>query len=678
MFSLSRKNALILGGVLLLVSGCASLREYRIDPTGSCIFTRQQSGVVPNTTGESSQPPSVSNPSAAAPYPGSTPLPEIPAATTGTTQPSPFTHQNFPGGYGAAVPGTGMGSGFTGSSGLAEYYTPSAVPDPVSGPALILSPKVHFAPVNSEIVVVASYLGNDKYLRTNQPVEWSLDGAGHIMTYDTGSWCDWVYCDFTSAKKISDRYVKTKTSVNLWTIDRGTADTKDDVEILKGQTWITLKSTKEGTSYVSAMSPTINDWSKRNAGATIHWVDAQFAFPRPSIAPVGESRRLTTIVSRQTTGSPRPGWFVEYEIIGGPAAGLGEGRAQRVKIETDASGQANIDVAQTDLTAGTSTIAVRIIRPPSPESNEGELVVASDVIRQIWTTGGVLTIKLTPPRDAVANQELSYSVRVSNASQRQTAATVRLTLPVGLNYVRSIPTISQNLGNVLQWELAGIPAQGSVDIDVTLKADRTGVASVRAEVFPRSGESYTPQTPAYTPPTTPTVPTQPTTPTIPAQPSLTPTTPTGETPSGYGRTEEPKLDKTMYIGTLEKVGNNLSFPISKDAYFKMGDNSKYVVFKITNNSGRDLKDVVLVFYPPQEVDKLSQALVAANSIDRAEADNRGHISIKYPTLAAGQEAVLPVQYNVQRPAKQVDIFAEVYVQGKKIGEYTVLRTPVYE
>ncbi len=594
--------ALILLGIILGGSGCASLRDLKIDPTGRCLFTRQQSGVVPNTTGEGSQTPAVANPSATTTFPQ--PGTEAPTSTADTTSPNPFTYERFPGGFGSVVPGTGTGGGFSGTSGFDGTYASSAPPDPVKGPAVILTPKVHFAPINSEVVVVASYLGHDEYLRTNQPIEWSLDGSGTILTYDTGSWCDWLHCDFTKSQKISDRYVKTKTSANLWTIDRGTTDTKDDIEILKGQTWVTLKSTKEGTSYVTAFSSTIDDWTKRSASAAIHWIDAQFAFPKTTVAPVGDPRRLTTIVSRQSNGSPRSGWFVEYEVIGGTAAGFGETLAQRTKIETDTNGQASVDVYQKEAGAGTSTIAVRVIRPETGEGNEGELVVGSQIIRQIWTSGGVLKVDITGPKDPVTGQDYAWKVRVENMSSKPTGATVQLRLPYGMKYVSSganIP-LQQTASNIVQWEVDSIPGRGTYTMDVVLQSDRSGVMDVTANVFARavgSRSSNVSDTGSVPPGSQGTRPTQPPASTGP----YSPTPPTQPAPAGRTATgilDTPDISAKLMVAKLLPDGRLTEAPTP----YVITNEYSWIVLTVQSKTGQDLSNTYLVIHPPQKNGKI--------------------------------------------------------------------------
>ncbi len=664
---------LILLGMILGGSGCASLRDLKIDPTGSCLFTRQQSGVVPNTTGESSQTPAVANPSATTTFPQSGS--EAPTSTPDTTSPNPFTFERFPGGFGSAVPGTGTGGGFSGTSGFDGTYASSAPPEPVKGPAVILTPKVHFAPINSEVVVVASYLGHDEYLRTNQPIEWSLDGSGTILTYDTGSWCDWLHCDFTKSQKISDRYVKTKTSANLWTIDRGTTDTKDDIEILKGQTWVTLKSTKEGTSYVTAFSSTIDDWTKRSASAAIHWIDAQFAFPKTTVAPVGDPRRLTTIVSRQSNGSPRSGWFVEYEVIGGAAAGFGENLAQRTKIETDANGQASVDVYQKEAGAGTTTIAVRVIRPETGEGNEGELVVGSQILRQIWTSGGVLKVDIAGPKDPVTGQDYTWKVRVENMSSKPTGATVQLRLPYGMKYVSSganIP-IQQSSPNIVQWEVDSIPGRETYTMDVVLQSDRSGVMDVTANVFARavgSRSSNVSDSGSVPPGSQGTRPTQPPSSTGP----YSPVQPTQPTRTATGVIDTPEISAKLMVAKL--VGERL---LESPTPYVLTSEYDWISLTVQNKTGKDLPETYLVIYPPER-----DGVVVSGALEYTEGTTTrgvrrsGKEWVQYSKALKSLDEngkiashTLALHFKPVRAESKLLFIADIMSNGKKLGQCSI-------
>lgn len=681
---------LILGALLLSGSGCASLQQWRIDPTGNCFFTRQQSGVSPNTTGVSDRPPTVVNPSATSPPDGSTPLmpgttvadSRSSSSTTTTTEPSPFQSSRFPGGFGSAVPGSGLGGLSPQFSSVGGKYAESAPPESMQGPALFLAPRIHIAPIDSEIVVVASYLGKDEYLRTNQIVDWSLDGAGHILTYDTGSWCDWVHFDFTRAKKQGDRSARTKTSANLWTIDRGTPDTKDDVEILKGQTWITIKSTREGTSYISALAPSINEWSKRSANAIIHWVDAQFSFPRPTLAPIGQGRELTTIVSRQSNGTPRPGWFVEYEIIGGPEAGFGEARAQKTRIETDINGRASTMIFLNDAAAGTSSIAVRVIRPASVEGIDAESIVESRVIRQIWSSSGIFSIDIT--KEPVSSLESSWKVLVRNLSARATGATIRLHPDEGLQFVssysgtRSVPLTQQSSPNLLQWDLESIPELGSFEMDVVLRADPVVVGqgkymNVRGEVFPRSSTRAPVITDSGTGSGSTTgagTGTGSTTPPVSPYPGLGGSTPTAPSTPQYKK----ELTVGFYIGRAVKSGDDLGFPPMQKPYRISGEN-KYAVLYVKNETGRDLKDINLVIHPAQKGNAYSDALRPSDWHKNSE-EYRGRIFQRIGTLAHGQQAVHPVGYEILHDEEDVDLIAEITQgsgggQDRSLGRYSI-------
>jgi hypothetical protein len=118
---------------------------------------------------------------------------------------------------------------------------------------LILCPHATVAPIGSEIILLAGVRGPDQYLRTNERVEWMIDSGsvGQFVDLDKGSWTDAFVGDFTRAKKIDNTYAVNTTSRRLLRLTRGTPDSSDDVEVLKGQAWVTLTSAGEGTSDVT-------------------------------------------------------------------------------------------------------------------------------------------------------------------------------------------------------------------------------------------------------------------------------------------------------------------------------------------------------------------------------------------------------------------------------------------
>ena len=113
--------------------------------------------------------------------------------------------------------------------------------------------------------------------------------------------------------------------------------------------------------------------------------------------PVG-SQVLTTVVRRQTDGTPIEGWLVRYEVVDGSAALRGNSTGQVVEVPTDAQGRASIDVTPTGSAGSVTRINTQIVRPERFEgSNAPRLVIANGTSTINWTNGG--TDYLPPPDD---------------------------------------------------------------------------------------------------------------------------------------------------------------------------------------------------------------------------------------------------------------------------------------
>ena len=354
------------------------------------------------------------------------------------------------------------------------------------GPILVMEPKSIIAQIGTEVVVVASYIGEDNQrLRVGEKLEWGLDGAGHFLTSNPRNGC--LYCDFTNTKKVNDRYLISSTSSRLWRIHRGTSTPADDISILRGQSWVTVQSYQEGTSSVSALASNIDDWNKRSAGSQIHWIDAAFFYPTSGITPLGEAAELTTSVFRKSSDEPRPGWIVRYEVLSGPAAGLGPGLDQTIEIQTDASGQASVPLSQREGTAGTNKILVQVIRPAAGTLER--VVVDEKTISQSWSGNAIFNLKFNGPRSGVPGARQSYQMDVSNLSPEVQDAVVRVSLPAGTSIAASNPPVSAVENGLAAWVLEGIPAKSTQAIRFDLDVQTSGTLVFDARVDRKSAAS---------------------------------------------------------------------------------------------------------------------------------------------------------------------------------------------
>lgn len=371
--------------------------------------------------------------------------------------------------------------GSVASPGLPAPQAASPAPQTTGGlrpwePAeLLLSPPVSVAPLGGEVVLVASVRGADQFLRTNERVDWQIapGSVGQFLDFNPPQCLDLLF-DLTWPRKISPTLVITTTSRREMRLTRGTANPYDDVTIAAGQTWVSVTSPVEGTTYVTAVAPGVANWERRGQTAVIHWVDAQWQFPPPAINPAGTRHVFTTTVMRQSDQSPLPGWRVRYTITGGPPAGLGPDGAQSIEIETDAAGRAAVEIAQPRPVPGVSMVAIEIIRPASAPG--GRIVVGTGSTSKTWSAPG-LSLRVSGPAVASVGAVLTYRIEVSNPGDLPLqGVSVADPLPEGLTLVSSTPP-AQIIGQTLTWTLDRLAPGQCYAIELNLRAERAGSVS---------------------------------------------------------------------------------------------------------------------------------------------------------------------------------------------------------
>ncbi len=111
---------------------------------------------------------------------------------------------------------------------------------------------------------------------------------------------------------------------------------------------------------------------------------------------MGGRNTLSTVVSRQSDGTPLAGWVVRYEIAAGPAAGFSPDGGQSVEIITGPNGEAPAEIFQQSPSPGTNPINIQVIRPPDPGVASRQLPVGSGSTSQTWTTGEAVPYNPSP------------------------------------------------------------------------------------------------------------------------------------------------------------------------------------------------------------------------------------------------------------------------------------------
>ncbi|MDR0705823.1 MAG: hypothetical protein LBF88_12680 [Planctomycetaceae bacterium] len=683
-------NLLLAGFGLFCAVGCQSLPRSGFDPKGERLFEScPLEGLLPSNCdlfGRRKEPQTSTTPLTATPIP---PLVDHSGATVfpGTASVTP---NQLPGQFGAAQLGTVVspagipqyGSTATAITPAARgintaiIASPEATPKPVfeetggyalptvpiEGPAILMTPREQIAPVGSEVVLISSYLGSKDHLITNEKIEWTLEGVGAIQKFDGGSICDPLHFDYVRARKITDRYVVTKTSRLYQTLDRGTPETKDDIHLLKGQTWISVNSMREGTTHVTTFAPSLKDWSKRSDVGIIHWVDAQWFLPRLSIAPVGDSRILTTTVLRQTNGQPRNGWIVRYEILNGPSAGLGQSSAQIEEKETDMSGQASVILSQRESRAGTNTISVQIIRPAGVDGSDRRVTVGSETIRQTWSGNAGIRIALTGPGSEKVikrGDDIPYTITLTNTTSLIGRGAVVFEVPPLATFIGSQPTPARTENSSVLWTVE-VPPKATATIQCTLRAGTVGSIYPVATFYPQgiSPETRLPITGTSVP--------------LPSADSsaVTPTLSGAAQPSSGGATV---FRRDTPTGVILKIEPRIE--PDKDKVVAVGKPLEFS-FIVENKSSSEIRNAQLRIEVPPEIRHLVSKGAASPSADGTAYHSLQHDYVYIDVASIPVEGIAYVSTEFPNLSPQgYQIVGTLFVNNQQFDQITKLIKP---
>jgi len=341
---------------------------------------------------------------------------------------------------------------------------------PAAGPVLQVTPSRIVAPINSEVLLAAGITDGRGYYVLRQPLEWMLapDGVGHVMAVGKESPVGASYVLRHSPQKVDTDYVRAHTSTIEQMIDRGTPNPNDDVLLQKGQSFITVTSPTEGATYVTVWAPKEHNWDRRQATATIYWVDARWQFPPCTTGRAAQRQALETVVTR-SDGTPVSGWWVQYDVVEGPEAVLGARGDTTVKVRTDGAGRAAVDLIPKTLQPGITTVRVQVIRPASVRPDVSEMIVGQGHTSVSWTTPG-LAVTAIGPSTVAADGAVNYRVEVTNNGDLPTrGVTLSYTPPTGVTLLNSTPA-AQAFGQRYQWMIGDLPARTTSVVEVNCRA----------------------------------------------------------------------------------------------------------------------------------------------------------------------------------------------------------------
>ncbi len=362
---------------------------------------------------------------------------------------------------------------------------PAARKTPGERGQIIMTPSRIVAPVGSEVVVLAGICGGDGFFVKNQPLQWMLsnNSVGEIVEVGGMHHPSFNKLIPPTSKKFSGQYAVGRTGLKRIVLSRGTPTPVDDIELAKGQTFVSVSSASSGTTYITAVAPKAEGWDKRRASTIIHWVDGQWSVPVPAQATAGTVYPLTTVVSSADNGRGLKGWEVRYAIVGGAPAEFAPSGSKTAVAKTKSDGKATVQIRQPagQFSPGTSQIRVDIVRPAV--FGEPELVVESGLTAITWSAPA-LTIRAIGPRKAEFNEPFNYRVEVTNPGDQIARDVVVSTknLDDGIEYISSDPKPTQ-YGRNFEWQFGDIaPGSAPKVLNVSMKSKKRGNVGMCFEV----------------------------------------------------------------------------------------------------------------------------------------------------------------------------------------------------
>ncbi len=354
---------------------------------------------------------------------------------------------------------------------------------------IIMTPSRIVAPVGSEVVVLAGICGGDGYFVKNQPLEWMLsnDSVGQIIEVGGQNHPNFNKAVPPTSKKFDGQYAHGRTGLKDILLSRGTPTPVDDIELVQGQTYISVSSESPGTTYVTGVAPKAEGWDKRRASTVIHWVDGLWSIPVPTNATAGTVHPLTTVISSSNGDGGLKDWIVRYAIVGGAPAEFAPAGSQTAEAKSNQEGQATVQIRQPSgqFAPGTTQVRVDVVRPSI--FGQPELVVESGITSVTWSAPA-LTLRAIGPRTAGLDQPFNYRVEVSNPGDQVARDVIVRTkdLDAAVEYISSNPKPTE-YGRQYEWKLGDIPP-GSAPrtIDVQWKSKKRGSTGICFEVLSES------------------------------------------------------------------------------------------------------------------------------------------------------------------------------------------------
>ena len=351
-----------------------------------------------------------------------------------------------------------------------------------------LDPIADINPVKTQHTLVATVLDKMGNPLANQRVEWILSRGpkevGDIVEHDD---MNAIVGSNKKIRKLTNHYTVSYTNERAIVLDKGTPDTRDDVSVGVGQTWLTITSPVEGETHIIAFCPAIKNANHHKTFAIKYWVDAKIEWPQDAVNKVGTPHTFRFKLTKASNGQPLVGYRVKWELLQGESfvpAYLGDNQKQTVvQTQTNEMGEASVSLNQLKTIEGINTIKIELRKPTD------ELLAIRKVTKK-WISPKIVVQK-NGPSEGILSERVVYTINVSNPGEADANNVVmKDTLPDGISYLDCNVPPSDTQGKILTWNIGSLPKNASKQFTLTCKADKVGKWTNYVEV---TSQQYAPQ-----------------------------------------------------------------------------------------------------------------------------------------------------------------------------------------
>lgn len=354
-----------------------------------------------------------------------------------------------------------------------------------------VSPTIDCNPVRTQhtlVVTVRDQCGNPL---PGQRVEWSLSrypqAVGDIVAVDD-QYGSGRIAPMTSASpgnngnKIDNQYAVSVTNYGAELIDAGNNHPYvgregvrlPDITVSRGQSWLTITSSREGVTDLMVYVPALRDGTKHKIWAKKIWADFDVEFPENAVNTLPDVDHSFLVRIFRSDGSAIPGQTVDAEILDGPSAVFESSSRPTASFMTDANGVAEFLVHNTVGETG-----VNRIRFTANGHFYGEICPRSAIVTKQWRQAALeVSCAYLGCAEAIVNRPFEKLITVTNTGDAPAEAVVLEDQPdAGLAFAG---------GSAFPMDLGTIAPGQTVTRSVQMIAETAGAYTNRVIVSSRT------------------------------------------------------------------------------------------------------------------------------------------------------------------------------------------------